>query len=164
MGGVTSTSAPEVLSDAHDIDDFFCGEPSLDDWLKRRARANQISGASRTFVVRRGSRVVGYYALAAGAIASSAAPGRLRRNMPDPIPVFVLGRLAVDRSEQGKTLGTLLLRDAVLRSRKAAEFGGVAGLLVHAISENARQFYLRQGFVECPNNRMTFVARIKDLP
>lgn len=164
MGGVTSTSAPEALSDAHDIDDFFCGEPSLDDWLKRRARANQISGASRTFVVRRGSRVIGYYALAAGAIVSSAAPGRLRRNMPDPIPVFVLGRLAVDRSEQGKTFGTLLLRDAVLRSRKAAEFGGVAGLLVHAISENARQFYLRRGFIECPNNRMTLVARMKDLP
>lgn len=160
---MTALSAPEALGDAHDIDDFACGEPSLDDWLRRRARANQITGASRTFVVRRGPRVVAYYALAAGAVASSDAPGRLRRNMPDPIPVFVMGRLAVDRSEQGKLLGSALLRDAVMRTREAAKLGGVAGLLVHTISEGAKGFYLRRGFVECPNNPMTLVARIKDL-
>jgi GNAT superfamily N-acetyltransferase len=160
---VTPISAPEPLADVHEIDEFCCGEPSLDDWLKRRARANQISGASRTFVTTRNSRVIAYYALAAGAIASNKAPARLRRNMPDPIPVFVLGRLAVDRSEQGKMLGALLLRDAILRSRRAAEFGGVAGVLVHAISERARQFYLRHGFIECPHHPMTLVARMKDL-
>lgn len=160
---VTPISAPEPLADVHEIDEFCCDEPSLDDWLKRRARANQISGASRTFVATRNSRVIAYYALAAGAIASNKAPTRLRRNMPDPIPVFVLGRLAVDRSEQGKMLGALLLRDAILRSRRAAEFGGVAGVLVHAISEHARQFYLRHGFIECPHHPMTLVARMKDL-
>jgi predicted N-acetyltransferase YhbS len=160
---IAPISAPEPLTDAHEFDDFCSGEPSLDDWLKRRARTNQISGASRTFVATRGSRVIGYYALAAGAVASSKAPSRLRRNMPDPIPVFVLGRLAVDRSERGKLLGSLLLRDAILRSRKAAEFGGVAGVLVHAISDRAQQFYLRHGFIECPHHPMTLVARMKDL-
>ena len=98
-------TAPEPLNDSHLIDQFECGEPSLDDWLRRRASANQASGASRTFVVCRGVQVLGYYALAAGGITSSEAPSRLRRNMPDPIPVMVLGRLAVDRREHGKGLG-----------------------------------------------------------
>lgn len=160
---MTPLALPEALADAHDVDAFDCGEETFDRWLKRRARANQLTGASRSFVVRRGAVVVGYYALAAGAIASSEAPSRLKRNMPDPIPVFILGRLAVDRREQGNKLGSLLLRDAALRTLKAAEFGGVAGMLVHAISEPARRFYANRGFVECPNNPMTLVVRIKDI-
>jgi GNAT superfamily N-acetyltransferase len=163
VGELRPLSAPELLTGHHQIDGFDCGEKLLDDWLRRRALANQASGASRVFVVCRGERVVGYYALAAGAIASSEAPGRLRRNMPDPIPVFVLGRLAVDRVEQGNMLGSLLLRDAVLRTRAAAEFGGVAGLLVHALSEEAKRFYLRHGFVDAPSSPLTLVARLKDL-
>jgi GNAT superfamily N-acetyltransferase len=142
---------------------FDCGERALDDWLRRRALANQASGASRVFVICRGVDVIGYYALAAGAIASGEAPGRLRRNMPDPIPVFVLGRLAVTRAEQGRMLGALLLRDAVLRTRAAAEYGGVAGLLVHALSEDAKRFYVRHGFSECPSRDWTLVARLKDI-
>jgi GNAT superfamily N-acetyltransferase len=163
VGGLTPLLAPAPLDDSHLTDGFDCGERVLDDWLRRRALANQASGASRVFVLCRGERVVGYYALSAGAIASSDAPGRLRRNMPDPIPVFVLGRLAVDRAEQGRLLGSLLLRDAVMRTRAAAEFGGVAGLLVHALSEEAKRFYLRHGFVECPSSPLTLVARLKDL-
>lgn len=160
---MTPLSAPEALDDAHEVENFDCGEVALDNWLKRRARANQLTGASRTFVIRRSSAVIGYYALAAGAIASSEAPSRVRRNMPDPIPVFILGRLAVERREQGNKLGSLLLRDAALRTLKAAEFGGVAGMLVHALSEPARQFYLNRGFLECPNSPMTLVVRIRDL-
>ena len=155
--------APEPLADRHNLDAFDSGEPELDDWLRRRARANQITGASRTFVVCRDLNVVAYYALAAGAIASSEAPGRLRRNMPDPIPVIVLGRLAVHRPEQGQRLGSLLLRDAVLRTHQAAQAAGIAGILVHAISENAKRFYLRWGFVECPSDPRTMVARMRDL-
>ncbi len=157
MGELKLLTAPRPLDEGHSTDGFDCGERLLDEWLRRRALANQASGGSRVFVVCRGERVVGYYALAAGAIASNEAPGRLRRNMPDPIPVFVLGRLAVDRAERGKMLGSLLLRDAVIRTRAAAEFGGVAGLLVHALSEDAKRFYTRHGFVECPSSPLTLV-------
>jgi len=163
VGELTPLAAPRALADCHIVDAFESGERSLDDWLRRRARVNQISGASRTFVVCRGERVVGYYALAAGGVASHEAPGRLRRNMPDPIPVFILGRLAVDRAEQGRGLGSLLLRDAVIRTAAAAQFGGVAGLLAHAISPEAKRFYMRHGFIESPADPMTLVARLKDL-
>lgn len=156
-------SPPAPLDSHHIVQGFDSGEPSLDSWLARWALANQASGASRTFVACRGDRVVAYYALAAGAIASNEAPGRLKRNMPDPIPVFVLGRLAVDRSEQGRKLGASMLRDAVLQTCRAAQHGGITGLLVHAISEEAKRFYLRWGFVESPANPLTLVATMKDL-
>jgi len=156
-------TAPQPLADHHHVEGFDSGEATLDLWIARRAKPNQASGASRTFVVCRADKVIAYYALAAGAIASNDAPGRMRRNMPDPIPVFVIGRLAVDRSEQGKGLGSLLLRDAVLRTRQAAQHGGIAGLLVHAISENAKRFYLQWGFVESPSNPLTLVVKIKDI-
>lgn len=96
---------PEPLADTHELDSFCGGVRSLDDWLKRRARKNQLDGASRTFVVADQRRVVGSYALASGAVASANSTGRFRRNMPDPAPVIVIGRLAVDRSQQGKGLG-----------------------------------------------------------
>jgi GNAT superfamily N-acetyltransferase len=159
----SSLSAPEPLNDGHVLDQFDSGVAILDDWLRRRAKANQVSGASRTFVLCRGPRVVGYYALAAGAIASNEAPGRLRRNMPDPIPVMVLGRLAVDRGEQGKGYGAFLLRDALARTQRAAQDMGIVGVLVHAISDEAKRFYLHWGFVESPSHPMTLVARLKDL-
>ena len=106
---------PEPLTEAHDLGDFSCGEASLDDWLKRRARANQASGASRTYVVCEDNRVVGYYALASGVVLVENAPGRFRRNMPNPIPVAVLARLAVDRECQGQGIGRALFRDAARR-------------------------------------------------
>ena len=161
--GESPLSAPDPLNEGHILDQFECGEPALDDWLRRRALANQASDASRTFVTCRGARVVGYYALAAGSITSSEAPGRLRRNMPDPIPVMVLGRLAVDSREQRKGLGALLLRDAVERTRRLASEMGMAGIVVHAISAEAKRFYQHWGFVESPLNPMTLVARLKDL-
>ena len=161
--GEPAPSAPDPLNESHILDQFECGEPALDDWLRRRALANQASGASRTFVTCRDARVVGYYALAAGGITSNEAPGRVRRNMPDPIPVMVLGRLAVDSREQRKGLGALLLRDAVERTRRLASEMGMAGIVVHAISAEAKRFYQHWGFVESPLNPMTLVARLKDL-
>ena len=163
ISGEPSLAAPGPLNDSHVLDFFDSGIPVLDDWLRRRARMNQESGASRTFVLCRGLRAVGYYALAAGGIVSNEAPGRLRRNMPDPIPMMVLGRLAVDRREQRKGLGALLLRDALARAHRAAQEMGIAGVLVHAISEEAKTFYQRWGFVEAPSNPMTPVVRLKDL-
>lgn len=105
MGEVSELLPPALLADRHDIGDFHSGEASLDDWLKRRARANQVSGASRTYVVCDGRRVVGYYAVAPGVVAVESAPGRFRRNMPNPISVAVLARLAVDRGWQGRGIG-----------------------------------------------------------
>ena len=90
--------APTLLTDTHQLDAFSCGEAVLDDWLKKRARANQASGASRTYVVAEGGRVIAYYCLSSGAIAAVDAPGSVRRNMPDPIPMAILGRLATDQA------------------------------------------------------------------
>ena len=146
---------PEKLSLEHEIAGFDSGEPALDDWLRRRALRNEDSGASRTYVVCVGRKVVGYYALSAGAIAHTHAPGRIKRNMPDPILVVVLGRLAVDKTLHGKSVGTGLLRDAVLRTLQAAEIAGIRAILVHAISETARRFYEKYGFVASPVDPMT---------
>ena len=148
-------SAPQPLADHHVVDAFECGEPSLDDWLKRRASGNQASGASRTYVVCAGEAVIGYYCLAAGALGHSDAPGALRRNRPDPIPVMVLGRLAIHTDHHQAGLGTALLRDALRRTLQAAEVAGVAALLVHALSEDAKRFYRSRGFVESPVKPMT---------
>lgn len=146
---------PEKLRPEHDLSGFDSGEPTLDAWLRRRALKNEASGASRTYVVCIGRRVIGYYTLSAGAIAHTHAPGRIKRNMPDPIPVVVLARLAVDKTCHGKGVGSGLLRDAVLRTLQAAEIAGVRAMLVHALSNRAKQFYEKHGFVSSPVDPMT---------
>lgn len=160
---MTGLKKPTLLADGHELASFDSGVPALDDWLIRRSRANQVSGASRSYVVADGGQVVGYYCLASGGIAMTDAPPALRRNMPDPIPVTVLGRLAVDRSQQGKGLGTALVQDAVLRVMQAAEIVGTRGILVHAISDAAKIFYERYGFVPSPTNPMTLVLSLKGI-
>jgi GNAT superfamily N-acetyltransferase len=156
-------TAPAPLGAAHAISDFDSGVSSLDDWLKRRAMQNQVSGASRTFVTCADGRVVGYYALASSAVMLAAAPGRFRRNMPNPIPVVVLARLAVDRSMQGKGLGRALFQDAANRVIRAAEAIGIRGLLVHALSEEAKAFYIALGLDVSPLEPMTLMVTITDL-
>jgi len=153
---------PEKLSPHHDVSQFVTGEPTLDDWLRRRALPNEASGASRTYVVCVGKRVVGYYALSAGAIAHTQAPGRIKRNMPDPVPVIIVGRLAVDKAFHGQGVGTGLLRDAVLRTLQAAEIAGVRAILVHAISDAAKRFYEKYGFVASPVDPMTVMIPIAE--
>ena len=162
-GGRPPLRAPEPLYEGHQVDAFQCGVPSLDAWIKRRAGANQKSGATRTFVVCRGERVKGYYALAAGSVDHRQAPSRVRRNMPDPIPVVVLARLAVATGEQGAGLGRALVRDALLRIRAAAAEIGVAAVLVHALNDSAKRFYLACGFVESPIDPLILAARLKDV-
>jgi GNAT superfamily N-acetyltransferase len=131
-------AAPAALASEHELEEFNSGTPPLDEWLKRRARQNEASGASRTYVIADGRRVVGYYSLAAGSVLHEAATGRVRRNMPDPVPVALLGRLAIDRQWQGRGLGAALLRDAVLRVVGAAGTIGVRALLVHAFRMRPR--------------------------
>jgi GNAT superfamily N-acetyltransferase len=134
----------------------------LDAWLKRRARRNEAEGASQTFVICVGRRVVGYDSLAAGSILHSAATGKARRNMPDPVPVLLLGRLALDRAWRRKGLGADLLQDAVLRAVGAAETIGVRAVLVHAISQEAKTFYERHGFRASPVEPMTLMITIEE--
>ena len=161
MSGGESVGAPEKLEPDHDLSSFDSGTPALDEW-RRRALPNQESGASRTYVIRSGRRVIGYYALAAGAVALVEATGRIRRNMPDPVPVMVLGRLAIDSDFQGRGLGRALLRDAVLRTMQAADIAGIRAILVHAISEHARRFYERCGFQPSPVDPMTLMITLGD--
>ena len=158
-----TVAAPVLLDDRHQLDVFDCGVPALDHWLKRPARGNATSGASHTYVATEGNVVVGYFALAAGAVDVSSTPGRFRRNMTDPIPIVVLGRLAVDRSQQGKGLGRALFRDAGQRVVQAAGIIGVRGVLVDAISDEAKAFYLALGMAISPINPMVLMATLADL-
>jgi predicted N-acetyltransferase YhbS len=155
-------AAPSPLAAEHELEEFNCGTPPLDEWLKRRARQNEASGASRTYVIAEGRRVVGYYGLAAGSVLHEVATSRVRRNMPDPVPVALLGRLAVDRQWQGRGLGAALLRDAVLRVVGAAGTIGVRALLVHAISADAKAFYERWGFRSSTTDPMTLMITIEE--
>ncbi len=141
---------PRPIARDHDLSAFDCGRPVLDDWLKRRALRNEESGASRTYVVCERNEVVAYYCLANGAVLHRNAPGRLRRNMPDPIPVMVIGRLAVHRRLHGQGFGASLLRDALMRTASAAEIAGIRAALVHALDEEAAAFYRRHGFLASP--------------
>jgi ribosomal protein S18 acetylase RimI-like enzyme len=145
-------TTPQPLTTSHILNEFACGEISLDEWLKRRALANQLNGASRTFVVANPqAQVFGYYAMAAGAVA---------RDMPEPVPVMVLARLAVDMRAQGIKLGGALLQDAVNRTVAISQNTGVRALLVHALNERARQFYRHYGFQESPQHAMTLMLRL----
>jgi GNAT superfamily N-acetyltransferase len=137
---------PAPIQPWHQIELFSCGKPSLDIWLKTRALKNEQNRASRTYVLAEDKRVFGYYALAVGSVAHALTPGRIRRNMPDPVPVMVLARLAVDENVQGMGIGKALLRDAVLRTAQAAKIAGIRALLVHALHQQAAQFYTACGF------------------
>ena len=154
--------SPLPLTAEHDTSAFTCRHASLSIWLGKRALANAASGASRTYVVcDEQRRAIGYYALAAGSIAGDAIPGRLRRNMPDPLPVIVLGRLAVHSNWAGRGIGSGLLKDAVLRSVQAAELIGVRALLCHAIDEEDKAFYVKHDFVESPHDPLTLLVGLR---
>jgi len=160
--GAEKIGAPEHLTPQHDLSAFDSGIAALDDWLRRHALANEQAGGSRTYVVCAGKRMIGYYALATGAVARVTATGRVRRNMPDPVPIMVLGRLAVDRAYQARGIGEGLLRDAILRTLQAAEIGGIRAILVHAISEEAKRFYERHGFIVSPIDPMTLMITVAE--
>lgn len=158
-------AAPEALGERHLVGEFDCGEASLNDWLKRRAARNQASGDSRCFVAAdlESRQVDAYYALSSSAITPDRATGRLRRNMPDPIPVVVLARLAIDTRCQGQRLVRALFQDAARRVLHAGEAIGIRGLIVHALSEPARDFYLRLGLEPSPLEPLTLMTTVADL-
>jgi len=154
---------PELLGPGHHFAGFDCGVESLNAWLQRRAASNQVSGASRTFVACEGVTVVAYYALASSAVTPVVATGRFRRNMPDPIPVVVLGRLAVVTTHHGQGLGRALFQDAAQRVIHAADAIGIRGLIVHALSDQAKDFYLRLGLEPSPLDPMTLMVTVSEL-
>jgi GNAT superfamily N-acetyltransferase len=154
-------SAPVPLRSDHDLPAFDCGEPALNDWLRHRALGNE-SRFSRTYVVCRGSRVVAYFCISAGAVQRAAAPGKLRRNAPDAIPVSVIGRLAVSRDHAGKGLGADILSDALRRIAIASQSIGIAAVLVHAKDDAARRFYMACAeFIEYPADSRTLFLPIE---
>jgi GNAT superfamily N-acetyltransferase len=154
--------APGRIDSTHDLSAFDSGSKQLDDWLRRRALHNEANGASRTYVVCQRTRVVAFYCLANGAMMRANAPGKIRRNVPDPIPVMVLGRLAVDRKFQGQGLGEGLLRDAISRTVQAAEIAGIRAILVHTKDEQARQWYERFGvFIPSPTDSLTLLLPLQ---
>lgn len=154
-------SAPEPLTPEHDVSDFDCGEPALNGWLRHRALKNQ-SRFSRTYVVCEARRVVGYFCISAGAVEREAAPGKVRRNAPEAIPVSIIGRLAVNRGHAGKGLGADLLGDALRRIALASESIGIGAVLVHAKDDAAKRFYLRHAeFIEYPQDSRSLFLPIE---
>lgn len=157
-------SPVEALSKAHYVEPFDCGiHESLNLWLKRYALQNQSGDSSRTYVVHRANQVAGYYAISAGSISREEASRRAAKAQPDPIPISLLGRLAVDKREQGAGLGKALLKDALLRIERAADILGIRAVLVHAIDPQARAFYEKFDFELCPGNDLHLMLLMKDL-
>ena len=155
-------NAPERLTALHQLESFNSGNHRLDEWLKSRAIKNEDAGASRTYVVSIQQKVVGYYCLANGGVAHSIATNQVKRNMPDPIPVMIIGRLAVDLLFQKQGIGRSLVRDAILRVMQAAEIAGIRAILVHAGSEKAKQFYENCGFKTSPIEPMTLLITVAE--
>lgn len=162
---MTPLSQIEPLSKAHDLSEFDCGtHESLNLWLKKYALQNQANDSARTYVVHREHRVVGYYAISAGSISKEQATGRAAHGLANhPIPISLLGRLAVHRNEQGNGIGRALLKDALLRIERAADILGIRAVLVHAIDQQAREFYERFDFDPCPEDELHLMLLMKDL-
>jgi GNAT superfamily N-acetyltransferase len=154
-------SAPEPLNERHDVSNFDCGNAPLNDWLKRQTASGEGLSA-RTYIVTGNGVIAAYYCLVAGSVARSVLPNaKLRRNMPDQVPVIVIGRLAVDLRFQRAGLGQGLLKDAITRTLAAAEFVGIRAMVVHAIDENAAAYYRKFGFVESPLDPLALVLPLE---
>jgi GNAT superfamily N-acetyltransferase len=158
---------PRPIEEEDGVKDFDCGKAALDDFLKQRAFKNE-GKASRTYVVCSvlgddAGSVVGYYSLAAGAVAHDEAPPWAKRNMPNPIPVFVLGRLAVDLRHQGLGIGKAMLREAIQRTLEASRSIGARAFIIHAIDDDAVGFYAAFGFQRFPTDSRTLFLPVETL-
>lgn len=160
-------SSPAPITDSHKLDQFDCGKSSLDEWRRARALENEDK-ASRTYVVtaetgEEAGQVVAYYALAYGSIVRTEIPKKIRQGLPNPVPVMVLGRLAVDVRHSGKGIGPFLLREAMQRTAQASEIAGLRALVVHAIDDDAVRFYAKYGFQVFPAGTRTMFLPIETL-
>lgn len=160
----------EGLSPVHKLsaqdvtDPFDCGQEELDRFLKKFALPNQAANAAQTYVTCRANRVVGYYSLAVGSVQPEKSPKRTTKGLArHPVPVMILARLAVDRSEQATGIGKALLKDALLRTQQAADIAGIRALVVHAKNETARSWYEQFGFEPSPTDPLHLFLLLKDL-
>lgn len=158
-----TSSAPQPLDPQHDLRNFDCGVAELNNWLKKRAWQNQLSNATRTYVLSKDGQVVGFHALAAGSVRRDLAISRVRRNTPEPVPVIVLARLAVAKAQQGQGYGGVFLLDAVQRALSAAKIIGARALLINALDDTAAAFYLHCGFLPSPMAPHLLMATMEDL-
>ena len=160
----TKLSQIEKLAEEHDVAQFDCGKPSLNDWLKRFALTNQRNDSAQTYVVHRSSVVVGFYSLAAGSIRKEESPARIVKGLArHPVPIILLARLAIDQSVRGIALGKALLKDALVRAENASGIIGARAILVHALDDAAGSFYERFGFEKCPTGERQLMLLMKDL-
>jgi GNAT superfamily N-acetyltransferase len=157
---VEGLSSPRLLTINDDLSSFDCGIPDLNNWLANRAKFNHRDGASRSYVVTSGAKVAAFYCLAAGSINHLDAPGSIRRNMPDPVPVIIMGRLATDLTFQGRGLGSALVLNAIDRTAALSQHIGIRALLVHAKDDAAANFYRKHNFKPSPHNGLLLLARV----
>jgi GNAT superfamily N-acetyltransferase len=157
-------SAPETLTEAHDLSQFACGKPSLDNWLRTRALSNQRKGFTAVMVVHEAGRVVGYYGLAPTAVVPASLPRSIRTGQsPDPLPCLLLGQLATDQEWRGKGIGTGLLKHALQRCVQGASLIGGRALIVNAVDAEAAAFWLRRGFLPLKDDPMVLARSILDI-
>lgn len=161
---MSSFQSPRAIASGDRFVTFDCGEPSLNEWLRSRALRNETTGASRTFVSieKVSGSVAGYYCLSASSLALEEVAGRVRRNMPNPIPIILIGRLAVDSRFKGMGLGASLLKDAVVKSIETSRILGARALLVHALNPDAESFYARFGFTPVPSAQKSLFLLMSD--
>ena len=158
---------PTPITTDHRLDGFECGKPPLDEWLRAHALENEEK-ASRSYVVTAqagedAGSVVAYYTLAYGSVVRQEVPKKIRHDLPNPVPIMVLGRLAVDRNHSGKGLGPALLREAMQRTAEASQIAGLRALIVHAIDDDAVGFYAKYGFQVFPAGSRTMFLPIETL-
>ena len=164
MNHLGHTLIIEKLNQGHDLSAFDCSNATLNTWLKRFAWTNQRAETAKSYVAHREGQVLGYHSLVAGSVLKHEVPERIAQGISShPVGVILLARLAVDKTEQGKGVGKALLRDALARIAQAADVVGVRSVLVHAISDSARKFYLHQGFEPSPVDPMQLMMLMKDL-
>lgn len=161
MGTITS---PEPINERHDVSRFNSGIYSLNRWLQRKARLNEAKGGTRTYVVCDGNRVIAFYSLAASSVERRRVSSRVGRSMPEPIPVILLGQLAVDTNYQGRGLGSDLLIDAAKRVLTAADVVGARAIVVQALNDEAKEFYEPFGFLPFSDREpLMLILRIAEL-